>query len=409
VASDDPFASDPFRAGDLDPFAAGDAGPSFPPSPAAADAPADDPFAASGALLARAADPFAASVVPRGASASPLPVTDLSDLLGEPTPPSLRGPRSVPPPIPPPLPDAPASHRDVDTDDRFGLSLEERLTPPPAPVPSFGEPELPPPPLGFEPGGFGGSADPGAFEPSALDGGGASELSLALATEPPPAAPPAPTPRAARRAARPTPLPDPVPAPAPTLAPERAEPPPDRIPGGRGARARSLAVNAAALAALLLVAFALLAVWRSGGRLASLRPAVVLAGLRGGAAAPFRAEGVTSGLYERDGASPLLFVRGRAVSSASAPVNGLRVRVEILRDGEVVARGDALAGAVPGAEELWGARDADALAAVGRAAAARAPRPVKPGEPVPFLVAIADHPADLAGASLRVTVEAAAR
>jgi hypothetical protein len=167
-------------------------------------------------------------------------------------------------------------------------------------------------------------------------------------------------------------------------------------------------VNAAALAALLIVTFALLAAWRSGGRfdLASLRPGAVLAGLRG-AEQPFLAEGVTSGLYERDGAAPLLFVRGRAVSRAPRAVPGLRVRVEVLRGGAVLARGEALAGAVPGAEQLFQARDAAALAEVARAAAARAPREVRPGEDVPFLVAIADHPADLAGASLRVAVEAA--
>jgi predicted Zn finger-like uncharacterized protein len=436
-AADDPFAQDPFQAaprgddsfadaGSPPPFAAAPPEPdpfgeaafaAPPPRPPAPEPAADDPFASPAALLAQAADPFAASVTPRAASGSALPVTDLSDLLGEPTPAAVRGPRPparpAPPPIPPPVP--PPGPAGDGAEDGIGLALEERLTPPPmAAAPAFGEPEPPPPPVGFQPGAFGGASDPGAFEPSALEGGHTDELSLALATEPtppapslPPVAAPQPPPRRAPRAAAPAQAPI-APAPAPEPAPPEA-PVTDRIPGGRAARVRSLAVNAAALAALLLVAFALLAVWRSGGRLelASLRPAAVLAGLRGAGAEPFAAEGVTSGLYERDAAPPLLFVRGTAVARAPAPVSGLRVRVELVRGGAVIARGEALAGAVPGAEELFGTKDAESLAAVARAVAARAPREVRPGDALPFLVAISDHPADLAGASLRVSVEAA--
>lgn len=73
----------------------------------------------------------------------------------------------------------------------------------------------------------------------------------------------------------------------------------------------------------------------------------------------------------------------------------------------MIARGEALAGAVPSPEALHGAADAAALAAAAREAAARAPARIAPGDAVPFLVAIADHPADLEGASLRVEVAAA--
>jgi len=398
VASDDPFApavrGDPFpSSAPDDPFASA----SSPPPPAAAGGDAD-PFASPASLLAQASDPFAASVTPRaashGAGATALPVTDLSDLLGEATPASLRTPPRLPP----------TAFDSLGGDDGPGIALEERLTPPPVPpgAGTFGEPEPPPPPAGFEPGAFSAVSDPHAFDPAERDGGPTDEPSLALATDPSHAEPiPAPRP-AYRAAAGPQPA---VASPPPAQLPE---PPPDRIPGGRAARARSLAVNAAALAVLLLVAFALLAAWRAGGKLelASLRPAAVLEALRGGPAATFAAERVSSGIYERELGPPVLYVRGVASSRAPAPVRALRVRVEVVRGERVIARGEALAGAVPTPEELHRAADGAALAAAMRAAEARRPREIRGGDAVPFLVVIADHPADLAGAALRVSVEA---
>jgi hypothetical protein len=130
-----------------------------------------------------------------------------------------------------------------------------------------------------------------------------------------------------------------------------------------------------------------------------LRPAEVLGG-----SAPFTATQVRSGLYERSDAPPVLFVAGAAVSHASSAVPGLRVRVEVVRKGAVLARGEARAGAVLGPEELYASRDAAGLAAAADRRARGAAR-VKPGQSVPFLVAISDYPADVAGAGLRVTVE----
>ena len=70
--------------------------------------------------------------------------------------------------------------------------------------------------------------------------------------------------------------------------------------------------------------------------------------------------GVTSGLRARG--APLLFVRGSVSSTASdAALEGVRVLVEVVRDGAVLARGDVPAGAVPGPEALHGAVDAAAL------------------------------------------------
>jgi hypothetical protein len=59
---------------------------------------------------------------------------------------------------------------------------------------------------------------------------------------------------------------------------------------------------------------------------------------------------------------------------------------------------------VPTPEELWGAGDDAALAAVTAAARSRAPAQVRPGDSVPFLLAIGDAPPDLEGASLRIDV-----
>jgi hypothetical protein len=207
-------------------------------------------------------------------------------------------------------------------------------------------------------------------------------------------------------------------APHPAAAPERGPATPaasadvaaaharDRVPG-RPSHLRAIAVNAVALLALLVAAVTILALWRTEGPIdaGALRPSSVLAALRRGAGeAPFAAREVRSGLYERERAPPVLFVRGSVVSRAPAPVARVRITVEVLRGGAVVARGDALAGALPTPEELWGAHDAAALAALAAAAAARAPARVSPGDDVPFLVAIADQPADLAGTTLRVEV-----
>jgi hypothetical protein len=226
------------------------------------------------------------------------------------------------------------------------------------------------------------------------------------------------TPRAAARspaAAFASPLadlPDPAPrvsAPARASAPPRIEPgPSDRIPGGRGSRVRAVAVNALALAALLLIALAIRVLWRSDGRLerGALRPSAVLGTLRrGGTDGPFAATDLRNGLYDRERAPPVLFVRGMVVARPGAPtVPGVRVAVELVRDGAVVARGEAAAGAVPTPEELWRAPDDAALAEIAARAARRGPRAIRAGDAVPFLVALAEYPADLGAVTVRVAL-----
>lgn len=174
------------------------------------------------------------------------------------------------------------------------------------------------------------------------------------------------------------------------------------------ARLRSAAVNAVSLLALLALALALLVVWRGNVPLAeAAHPSRLLAALthQDRAPAPFAPRHVTSGLYERARGAPVLFVRGEVVSNAPAPVAGVRVAVELVRDGAVVARGEALAGGLLSPEELHDAADASALARAAESAAARAPGVVQPGQALPFLVALPEYPGDLAGVALRVRAE----
>jgi predicted Zn finger-like uncharacterized protein len=386
---ENPFAVDPVRApsgarppplppplptrvspGPADPFAA-----------FAASAPSADPFAAGAPAPP---DPFAAGAPPAGpfaparAPAAEIPEADPADLLAV-----AAGGGD---------PDPASASLALEGTTGNGLALEDRQTPHPVPAAPRGG--------GADafPAGGGYGADPAAYD----SGGFGEDESPALASEPAvagaePVAPPPAT--APPEEARP-----------PTRAPAPAPEPDARIPGARGSRLRAAVVNAIALAALLAAALAILVVWRTEGHLdaTSLRPAAIVAGLRrAGAPGPFSPRDVRSGLYEREKGPPVLFVRGEVVSRAPAPVAGVKVAVEIVRDGRVIARGEALAGAVPTPEALHRAADAAALAAVAREAASRAPSRVAPGDAVPFLVAIADHPADLEGASLRVEVAAA--
>ncbi len=439
------------------------------PQPAAAPAPGaavdleprpaqppDDPFAPARHDPYGGKDPFASPEESR----STLPVTDLSDLLGPATPTAVPRPSAVPPPLPswfatgaraapadgaPPAldaappsdaafgrvepaplePAAPFGAPSMDDDpfappaaaapfptmlpsepsDGLGLALEDRLTPPPMKVVRVPGAE---PALDFGGSAFGeapafeaalgASRDPFAaagvpYDPSSFEyASGPIEEAPALGNHAPAAEglKPSASAAAARVVSRAT---------------------DERIPRRRSSRLRAIAVNAVALAVLLLAALAILALWRTEGPIeaGSLRPSALLAALRGGGAAPdpFGAHDVSSGVYERQRGAPLLFVSGKVVSRAPAPVAAVKVSVEVVRDGQVLARGEAIAGAVPTPEELYAAADEAALARAAKAARRRAPAAVKPGDAVPFLVAIGDAPPDLEGAAIRLDVAAA--
>ncbi len=116
---------------------------------------------------------------------------------------------------------------------------------------------------------------------------------------------------------------------------------------------------------------------------------------------------VRSGVYEQAGGGAVLFVRGEVVSRAEGPLAAIRVAAELVRDGQVLARGEALAGALPTPEEVHGAVDRAALDALAALAQGRIPKAVASGQRVGFVVLLGDAPADVSGASVRVRAEAA--
>jgi predicted Zn finger-like uncharacterized protein len=380
-----------------DPFGGG-AGSHAPAAPAPDPYGDHDPFSAapggSGGGFG-SVDPFVAQVSSPEPGLPTSAVTDLSDLLGSGGGMAPSGPQPVPelPAVtPPPEPSgildsgfdfdpsaagSPALDDGLEAQPRFhphepepDLALAER-TPakalPAAPMPGFGD--------------FAGDGVDEAFAPHPE-----------LGTPP--------------HTAQVDATPGPRPAPAPPEAPPEEDH--DAVVGmhRRASRIRAVVVNAISLVALLAVALGFLAYWRGvrPGMGMLLRPSGVLGGI-GAPPEPFAATQLRSGLYERSDAPPILFVSGTAVSRADSAVPGLRVRVEVVRRGAVVARGEAGAGVVPTAEELYASRDAAGLAAAVEARAQARPRGVKPGESILFLVAISDYPADVAGAGLRVTLE----
>jgi predicted Zn finger-like uncharacterized protein len=435
---DDPFAAvrgpawdpDPSAGDAHDPFAASgsafagarDADPFASGAPAARSASSFDPSAA----FAEAAlgDPFVATVIPRPAAApndrSPsLPVTDLSDLLGAAAEPG------GPPPVPEPPSEAPM-RADLDPGGFAASALARGAEPFGSAGAAFeGGLELDHSSPGFEaPAGFAatgfaaptGFNDPPFADPDdaiALDAAPRETSGLALgdgwgAAMSDARAPSAPSPRATPRSARFVDA-----APQRDVAAPVAGAGANAAPAGRAASSRSplrsLALNAVSLAALLFVVAALVVMWRGGGSVtAALRSTPLLAGFAGAPAveAPFAARDVSSGLFDRDGGPPILYVRGTVASRAPRAVSGVRVAVDILRGEAVVARGEALAGAMPTPEELHGIRDAADLARRTGDWTRRAPVKVPPGAALPFVVAIVDVPADLTGTTVRVTTAA---
>ncbi|MBK9516807.1 MAG: zinc-ribbon domain-containing protein [Anaeromyxobacter sp.] len=389
-----------------------------PPSPGPALPPRDDPFGppshragVGGQAPPPSEDPFQTALDPFAAVQAPVP----EDLLR--APPAPLEPEEDPfaAPLPSPLGDA------------GDLTLEERSAPAPRPRSSapmgdpFGGPdegEL----------GFGGGS-PGDIPPLTNDLPGEPFGGF----DPLPAATPAPRLEAPLRedpfaaaavdadplvVSGPPPRGEPRPAAAPAgraagqpdaLAPAAEDPPAEgERPPRRPGRLRAAAVSALSLAVLLLVALALLVVWRGGVPLSeAFHPSAVLAALtHRDRAGPFAAERVTSGLYERHRGAPLLFVRGEVLSRAAGPVGAVRVLVSVVKDGQVVGGAEGLAGAVPTAEELHQAADEAAVAGLAALARARAPSLVRPGDRVPFLLVMDGPAAAAAGASLRLEVRA---
>lgn len=411
----------------VDPFGAG--GP-----PGADPFAAADPFAPSGG--AAQADPFAVPARSGSStSASHLPVTDLSDLTSPPAP-APGGLTALAAPLPatpePPAGGGPAEAAVTSADD---LVLEEPsraipMGPPPlkpaarSPSPGFdfgasgdlaepspGEPAGPPPSFEFAaPGtdlgelpGVAAAPDldlgavPGAATFAGADpfaAGGAASLApdglapeagmprVPTITEPLPSEkPPAPARPviAARRKAGPAPVVGPLSGPA------------------LGGRLRGFLANAFSLAVLLAVAAGLLSWW--------LRAAD--AGRAASAKGPVAAVVASSGLYETSAGPPVLFVRGEVVSRSAAPLGRVTVRAEVVQGGEVTARAEGLAGAVPTAEEVAQIAGPEGAARLRARVASRAPGRLEPGESLPFLLVFDAAPPGFREALVRVSAEPA--
>ena len=391
-----------------DPFAA-------PPGPPAPAEPSVDPFAVPPPSAAADVDPFAgpeadAPEPPPPAAPTPLPSAEEGfDPFAAPGPDQFGPSEGLgEPPHPGPEP--------------FGglgagssLSLEEATTPPARRLARSREPAATAPmPV------LGATEDP--FASTAPLDQGLSELDEGVVSTaaPGPGGParPLPSPRPAEPTGPPLQL-DPFTAAAvaadplavadtPRGLPPQARPAAEPPPEPQAFKLHESVVSAMALAALLLLALAILVVWR--GVLSpsdALRPSAILAALSPRpTTGALLASGVTSGLYDRERGAPLLFVRGSVTSTSTEPLEQVRVVVEVVRDGAVLVRGEAQVGAVPGPEALHAAADgaavAQALAEVATPGGAR----LAPGASAPFLVAFADYPANLTGASLRVRPEA---
>jgi Meckel syndrome type 1 protein len=105
----------------------------------------------------------------------------------------------------------------------------------------------------------------------------------------------------------------------------------------------------------------------------------------------------------------VLFVRGVVACNPGAPVPRVRVEAELVRDGQVLAQGEVVAGAVPTPEEVWRATDRAGLEALSAELGKRAPKQVAAGDRLAFLVTLGDAPADLAGTSVRIRAGAEPR
>jgi predicted Zn finger-like uncharacterized protein len=406
----DPFAP-PRELEGTDPFAGPSAAPypaqpdpfQAPPAPSPQESlPPPDPFGPIDEAPARPPPP---PVEPPRTAASAIAPTSFEDFdpFGPP------GPAPVEPPagedlLASPAPPAPYI---AGTSGSGSLSLEELTTPParrlaaarpaePAPMALLGATEDPFGPARVGPGlselDAGGPLAGGPFEPGPARG----------------AEPPLQFDPFAAAAVAADPLVVDEPRPPSTAAVATPSPPPETTAEAAVARRafqlRDVLVSAMALAALLVLALAILVIWRGGLHPGdALRPSAIVAALAPrGPTGLLSASEVRSGLYERARGAPLLFVRGQVVSNVKAPLEDVRVVVEVVRDGAVLARGEVPAGAVPGPEALHGVADAEALA---RALAEAAPvpaAPLPPGAAVPFFIAFLDYPPNLSGASLRV-------
>jgi hypothetical protein len=190
----------------------------------------------------------------------------------------------------------------------------------------------------------------------------------------------------------------------PAGASEPGQPPPAPAPAppALDGRLRGVLRSSLSLALLIAVAVALFLVWNGG-------VAARLQGMLGrGEPTPLvEPVGVHGGWYDTAAGVPLLAVKGQV--RAHAPVGeAVRVRVELLQAGSVVASAEGLAGATATPEQVFGAGTAADSAALRRALDA-ASRPLAAGETAPFLVLFPPPLPDARGLELRVRADPSPR
>ena len=179
---------------------------------------------------------------------------------------------------------------------------------------------------------------------------------------------------------------------------------PQRRSSGRFGKAVGFVVNFV-LAAVVVAALGVAArMYQRDGRvdlsalsLESVRSLVIPT------AKPLVAVDVTNGLYEtRDGQS-LYYVRGEALNH-SGTASRIRVRAALYDGQQRVASSEALVGGVPTPEELYSASTPESASALRQRIDAAAVS-VAPGAKAPFVVVFPEHPTDMGGFRLELTLE----
>ena len=125
-----------------------------------------------------------------------------------------------------------------------------------------------------------------------------------------------------------------------------------------------------------------------------------------GAGSDLVATRVVSGLYDTVAGKPVFYVRGR-VENHSQQVRGpVRVIAELVAGSRMDAHAEAIAGAEPTPEDVFGLRTSAEAEKLNRSLGlSEVERRVSPGASLPFFAVIADPPADLERHKLHVRLE----
>ncbi len=115
---------------------------------------------------------------------------------------------------------------------------------------------------------------------------------------------------------------------------------------------------------------------------------------------------VVSGLYDTAAGKPVFYVRGRVENRGRKHHGPVRVVAELVADGETEAKAEAIAGAEPNPEDVYGLRspaEADKLQRMLLGVSGE--RRLPPGASLPFFAVITDPPPDLNRHRLHLKLE----